>query len=105
MWAVPAASTVKSPPADAGDAASISGLPTSPWRRNWQPTPVFLPGKSRGQWSLARLQSTGVMKNRDTTELAGYTLGHFHSSLPCICEIKFSCAFSPGSSVSHPSHS
>ena len=61
--------------------------------------------ESHGQWSLARLQSTGVMKNRDTTELAGYTLGHFHSSLPCICEIKFSCAFSAGSSVSHPSHS
>ena len=24
-----------------------------PWRRKWQPTPVFLPGKSRGQRSLA----------------------------------------------------
>ena len=24
-----------------------------PWRRAWQPTPVFLPGESRGQGSLA----------------------------------------------------
>ena len=24
-----------------------------PWRRKWQPTPVFLPGKSHGQQSLA----------------------------------------------------
>ena len=24
-----------------------------PWRRKWQPTPVFLPRKSCGQWSLA----------------------------------------------------
>ena len=24
-----------------------------PWRREWKPTTVFLPGKSRGQWSLA----------------------------------------------------
>ena len=24
-----------------------------PWRRKWQPTPVFLPGKSCGQRSLA----------------------------------------------------
>ena len=24
-----------------------------PWRRKWQPTPVFLPGKSHGQKSLA----------------------------------------------------
>ena len=25
-----------------------------PWRKKWQPTPVFLPGKSHGQRSLAR---------------------------------------------------
>ena len=24
-----------------------------PWRRKWQPTPVFLPGESHGQRSLA----------------------------------------------------
>ena len=24
-----------------------------PWRKKWQPTPVFLPGKSLGQRSLA----------------------------------------------------
>ena len=24
-----------------------------PWRRAWQPSPVFLPGESRGQRSLA----------------------------------------------------
>ena len=24
-----------------------------PWRRKWQPTPAFLPGKSPGQRSLA----------------------------------------------------
>jgi len=32
------------------------------WRRKWQPTPVFLPGKSHGQRSLVtvyRLQSMG----------------------------------------------
>ena len=23
-----------------------------PWRQKWQPTPIFLPGKSLGQWSL-----------------------------------------------------
>ena len=25
----------------------------TPWRRAWQPTPVFLPGESQGQRSLA----------------------------------------------------
>ena len=35
-----------------------------PWRRKWQPTPVFMPGKSQGQRSLAgyRLQSMGFQK-------------------------------------------
>ena len=30
-----------------------------PWRRNWQPTLVFLPGKSRGQRSLVGCSSWG----------------------------------------------
>ena len=30
-----------------------------PWRREWQPTPVFVPGESHGQRSLGRLQSMG----------------------------------------------
>ena len=30
-----------------------------PWRRKWQPAPVFLPGKSRGQRSLAGYSSRG----------------------------------------------
>ena len=28
-------------------------LKDKPWRRKWQPTPVFLPGKVHGQRSLA----------------------------------------------------
>ena len=30
-----------------------------PWRRKWQPTPVFLPGESHGQRSLAGYSSRG----------------------------------------------
>ena len=37
------------------------------WRRKWQPTPVFLPGKSRGQSSLACCRPWGL-KESDTTE-------------------------------------
>ena len=33
-----------------------------PWRRKWQPTPVFLPGKFHGQRSLAKLQSMGSQR-------------------------------------------
>jgi len=37
-----------------------------PWRRKWQPTPVFLPGKSHGQRSLAGYSPWGC-KELDTT--------------------------------------
>ena len=33
-----------------------------PWRRKWEPTPVFLPGESHGQRSLAGY-SPGVEKS------------------------------------------
>ena len=38
--------------AEVRDAGSIPGSGRFPWRRAWQPTPVFLPGKSHGQRSL-----------------------------------------------------
>ena len=38
-----------------------------PWRRKWQPTPVFLPGESHGQRSLAGYSPYGC-KESDTTE-------------------------------------
>ena len=38
---------------NAGDLGLIPGLERSPGRTAWQPTPVFLPGESLGQRSLA----------------------------------------------------
>ena len=38
-----------------------------PWRRNWHPTPVFLPGKSHGWRSLVGYSPWGS-KESDTTE-------------------------------------
>jgi len=46
---------VKNPPANAGEIKDNGLIPrsgTNPWRRAWQPTPVFLPGESHGQRSL-----------------------------------------------------
>jgi len=37
------------------------------WRRKWQPTPVFLPGKSHGQRSLVGYSPWGL-KELDMTE-------------------------------------
>ena len=39
-----------------------------PWRRAWQPTPVFLPGESHGQRGLAGYSPRGH-KESDTTEM------------------------------------
>ena len=38
-----------------------------PWRRAWQPTPVFLPGESHGQRNLVGYGPWGL-KELDTTE-------------------------------------
>ena len=43
-----------------------------PWRRKWQPTPVFLPGESHGQRSLVGYSSWG-REELDTTEQRTHT--------------------------------
>ena len=49
---------LKNLPADAEDGGVIPGSGRSSWKRKWQPTPVFLPGKSREQRSLVGLQKS-----------------------------------------------
>ena len=49
----------------------------SPWRRQWHPTPVLLPGKSHGRRSCR----PWGREESDTTEQL-----HFHFSLSCIGE-------------------
>ena len=45
---------VKNLPANAGDIREFAPwVRKIPWRRAWLPTPVFLPGESHGQRSLA----------------------------------------------------
>ena len=38
-----------------------------PWKKAWQPTPVFMPGESHGQWSLVGWSPKGH-KGLDMTE-------------------------------------
>ena len=52
----PAGSVIKNLPVSVGVAGNVDSVPELgrfPWRRKWQPMPVFLPGESRGQKSLA----------------------------------------------------
>jgi len=55
----------KNPPANVGDLGSW--IRRIPWRRKWQPTPVFLPGNSmdRGTWWAT---VHGVAEESDMTE-------------------------------------
>ena len=46
----------------------IPGSRRLPWRRKWQPIPVFLPGKSYGQWSLAGYSPWGPKRVRHDLE-------------------------------------
>ena len=60
---------VKNPPANAEDLGSVPGLGK---KRKWHPTPVFLPGKSRGQrylmgyspWGRKRVRHDLVTKQQ-----------------------------------------
>ena len=60
---------VKNPPAKARDmrCGLDSWVGKIPWRRVWQPTPVFLPGEFHGQRSLEGYSPVGC-KESDTTE-------------------------------------
>ena len=60
--------------------AEIAVIHLEIWRRQWQPTPILLPGKSHGQRSLVGCSPWG-RKESDTTEHL-----HFHFSLSCIGE-------------------
>ena len=44
-----------------------------PWRRKWQPSPVFLLGKSHGQRSLVGYSSWGHKESDMTEHLNIYT--------------------------------
>ena len=55
---------IKNPPANAGDWSLIPQVGKIPWRRAWQPTPAFLPGKILWTEEPGGLQSVGSQKSR-----------------------------------------
>ena len=64
------------------------------WRRQWQPTPVLLPRKSRGWRSLVGCRPWGREESDMTERL------HFYFSLSCIEEgngnpLQYSCLKNP----------
>ena len=47
-----------------------------PWRRKWQPTPVFFPGESHGQGSLEDYSPWGRKEWDMTERLSTHTLSN-----------------------------
>ena len=62
----PVGSVVKNPSANVGDSFN-PWVGKIPWRREWPPTPVFLPREFHGQRSLAGYSPWG-RKESDMTE-------------------------------------
>ena len=62
----PSGSSGKESACNAGDTGDEGSIPI-PWRRKWQPTPVFLPEKSHGERSLVGYSPWG-RKELDMTE-------------------------------------
>ena len=65
IWASLVAQDGKEYACNAGELSSIHGK--IPWRREWLPTPVFLPGQFHGQRSLVGYSPWG-RKELDTAE-------------------------------------
>ena len=50
-----------------------SWMGKTPWRRKWQPTPVFLPGEFHGQSSLVGCSPWGFKESDTTKQLSAHT--------------------------------
>ena len=64
---LPGDSDGKESACNTGDPGSIPGSGTSPWRKEWQPSLIFLSEEFHGQRSLACYSPWG-RKESDTTE-------------------------------------
>ena len=56
-----------------------------PWRRKWQPTPVFFPGKSHGQRSLPGYSPWDHRESDMTEWLSTHARLRTTASVPCLC--------------------
>ena len=64
----PDGSVVKNQPVDAAVTGHMDLIPGSgkiPWRREWQPSPIFLPGESQGPRSLMGYSPLGHRVRHD----------------------------------------
>ena len=70
----PGGSDGKESTCNAGDPSSIPGSGRFPWRSDWQPTPVLLPGQSHGLRSLVGYSLWGHKESDMTKHTSGVQL-------------------------------
>ena len=75
-------------------ATSLSLFTFMPWRRKWQPTPVFLPGESQGRGSLVGCCLWGRTES-DTTEVTQHSIAQQSISLLRFLICSLIMTFSP----------
>ena len=59
-----------------------------PWSRKWQSAPVFLPGESQGQMSLAGYSPCGSTESDKSEQLS--TAQYIHIIKHCMCTLNTS---------------
>ena len=89
-----ASQVAKNPSANAGDMRRGFNrwVGKIPWRRAWQPTPVFLPGESHDRgawWAIVHWAA-----DRHDSMFNKYTEGHFTGMFSVELEIRFFIPFS-----------
>ena len=71
-----------------------SWVGTIPWRRKWQPAPVFLPGKSHGQRRLASCSPWGCRFLMTWYQFKSWnTVSPLYTSLQVLNLQKWECTF------------
>ena len=88
LWGLPRGSVVKNQPANVGDAGDGGFDPwvgKTPWRRKWQPSPIFLPGKYLGQRSLAGYSLQDMTEQQSTHYIDSnfYCIAYFINKNSC----------------------
>ena len=82
-WGFPGGASDKESACNAGDVGSIPGLGRSlGWE--WQPTPVFLPGKLHGQRSLASYSPWDCKESTDWATYTSQLSNQFYDTLQII---------------------
>ena len=79
------APVVKNPPANAADmrCSFDSWVRKIPWRRIWQPSPVFSPGETYG-WRSLMGDSLWGLKELDMTEATWHIAAKCAKGFPCV---------------------